>query len=71
MLLGGPQGDAVYAARGADRIYLGAGKDGIYAGADGSRDLIVCGPGFDRVWWGDGPDAADVFRGCEEFSANP
>lgn len=52
--------DRLYGGLGADRFYGGIGRDTIYA-ADGLRDVIGCGEGFDTAYVNRG----DVVSGCE------
>jgi hemolysin type calcium-binding protein len=60
---GGPGDDAITGGRGSDRIDAGAGAD-VIAAADGTRDVVNCGAGSDRVR----ADRRDVLRGCEHRS---
>ena len=60
-LLGGSGGDVLNPGRGRDVAKGGAGSDRILA-ADGQRDVVNCGRGFDRVE----ADRRDRLRGCEK-----
>lgn len=63
-LYGGNGDDVVYGDRGDDLIQGGYGNDALYTGygydqvnaQDGERDLIVCGPGADLVYYDFGLD---------------
>ena len=60
----GPGSDGVQGADGDDRIHGGPGDEGDdrIIVRDGQRDVVTCGPGFDRVL----ADAADsVAADCE------
>ena len=46
---GGSGNDRLSGGRGSDDISGGSGNDRIFA-RDGERDVITCGPGFDRVY---------------------
>lgn len=59
---GGPGGDLIEGGYGTDYLNGGAGSDEIKA-QDGQKDTIVCGDGYDRVYY-DG--ALDTLQGCEE-----
>ena len=48
LLAGGMGDDRIAGGDGQDEIRAGAGDDRVLA-ADGARDFISCGPGFDRV----------------------
>jgi hypothetical protein len=53
--------DILFGGRGRDRLLAGSGGDVVQA-ADGARDIIVCGPGRDRVF----ADRVDrIARDCE------
>ncbi len=60
LLKGGSGDDVLAGGVGSDRIYGGRGHD-LVSVADGVRDVVVCGPGWDGVL----VDALDVVRGCE------
>jgi Ca2+-binding RTX toxin-like protein len=60
-LRGGDGNDRIHGGRGRDTIAAQAGNDRIFA-RDGERDVIDCGPGFDRVR-ADGADVVDT--SCE------
>jgi uncharacterized repeat protein (TIGR01451 family) len=62
-LNGGAQGDFLTGGRGRDVVKGRGGADRIFV-ADGSRDVVICGPGFDRVQ----ADRRDRLRGCERQS---
>jgi Ca2+-binding RTX toxin-like protein len=72
-IFGDAGADLLRGGRGDDRIEGGAGRDDVRAGAgddridvaDGQFDVVVCGPGFDRVI-ADRRD--DVARNCERLS---
>ena len=66
--------DYVTGGLGADRIFGGEGDDTIFHGVsestfsstpDGSRDIISCGPGWDRVWASTSSDGDTVGVDCE------
>jgi uncharacterized repeat protein (TIGR01451 family) len=71
-LLGGAKGDELHGDAGNDRLFPGTGRDRVWGGAgndvlsarDGSRDVIDCGAGLDRVT----ADRRDRLRGCERVS---
>jgi hypothetical protein len=71
-LLGGAKGDEMHADAGNDQLFPGTGRDRVWGGAgndvisarDGSRDVIDCGAGLDRVT----ADRRDRLRGCERVS---
>jgi Ca2+-binding RTX toxin-like protein len=61
---GGPGNDRLSGGVGSDEIFGGPGNDTIFA-RDGERDVIQCGPGFDRVY----ADRADsVSSDCERVT---
>jgi Ca2+-binding RTX toxin-like protein len=59
-LVGGPGRDRIDPGFGRDTVEAGPGNDLIRA-HDGTRDVIDCGAGSDRV----SQDRVDVLRGCE------
>jgi RTX calcium-binding nonapeptide repeat (4 copies) len=59
-LNGGPGADSISGGPGRDRIFGGSGDDFIDA-RDGSRDVVLCGPGRDTV----NGDPIDRLAGCE------
>jgi hypothetical protein len=71
-LLGGAKGDELHGDAGNDQLFPGTGRDRVWGGAgndaisarDGSRDVIDCGAGLDRVT----ADRRDRLRGCERVS---
>jgi Ca2+-binding RTX toxin-like protein len=71
-LLGGAKGDELHGDTGNDQLLAGTGRDRVWGGAgndvisarDGSRDVIDCGAGLDRVT----ADRRDRLRGCERVS---
>ncbi len=71
-LVGGAKGDELHADAGDDQLFPGTGRDRVWGGAgndvisarDGSRDVIDCGAGFDRVT----ADRRDRLRRCERVS---
>jgi uncharacterized repeat protein (TIGR01451 family) len=71
-LLGGARADELHGDTGNDELAAGSGRDRVWAGPgndtisarDGSRDVIDCGPGLDRVT----ADRRDRVRGCERVS---
>ncbi len=71
-LLGGAKGDEMHGDTGNDQLFPGTGRDRVWGGAgndvisarDGSRDVIDCGAGLDRV----SADRRDRLRGCERVS---
>ena len=71
-LLGGAKGDEMHGDAGNDQLFPGTGRDRVWGGAgndvisarDGSRDVIDCGAGLDRVT----ADRRDRLRGCERVS---
>ena len=71
-LLGGAKGDELHGDTGNDQIFPGTGRDRVWGGAgndtisarDGSRDVIDCGAGLDRVT----ADHRDRLRGCERVT---
>ena len=72
VLRGGGGRDRIYGGRGADRIFGGPGADVIDAGPyhdriradDGTRDVVRCGEGTDRVV----ADRADKLVDCERVT---
>jgi Ca2+-binding RTX toxin-like protein len=71
-LLGGAKGDELHGDTGNDQLFAGTGRDRVWGGAgndvisarDGSRDVIDCGAGLDRVT----ADRRDHLRGCERVT---
>jgi uncharacterized repeat protein (TIGR01451 family) len=71
-LLGGAKADELHGDTGNDELAAGTGRDRVWAGPgndaisarDGSRDVIDCGAGLDRVT----ADRRDRVRGCERVS---
>jgi Ca2+-binding RTX toxin-like protein len=71
-VLGGAKGDELRGDTGNDQLFPGTGRDRVWGGAgndvisarDGSRDVIDCGPGPDRVT----ADRRDRLRGCERVT---
>jgi uncharacterized repeat protein (TIGR01451 family) len=71
-LLGGAKGDELHGDTGIDQLFPGTGRDRVWGGPgndtisarDGSRDVIDCGAGLDRVT----ADRRDRLRGCERVS---
>jgi uncharacterized repeat protein (TIGR01451 family) len=71
-VLGGAKGDELHGATGEDQLFAGSGRDRVWGGPgndtisarDGSRDVIDCGAGLDRVT----ADRRDRLRGCERVS---
>jgi hypothetical protein len=71
-VLGGAKADELHGDPGNDELILGTGRDRAWAGPgndtisarDGSRDVIDCGAGRDRVT----ADRRDRLRGCERVS---
>jgi uncharacterized repeat protein (TIGR01451 family) len=61
VLLGGEGDDQLFPGPGRDLVRAGAGNDVVHA-RDGSRDVIECGPGVDRVT----ADRRDRVVGCEQ-----
>ena len=58
--------DNITGGKGVDRIYAGPGNDYVSSAGDGSRDLVMCGPGIDTVNRMPSPgDVLDKFVGCE------
>ena len=68
----GAKGDELHGDTGNDQLFPGTGRDRVWGGAgndaisarDGSRDVIDCGAGLDRVT----ADRRDSLRGCERVS---
>jgi Ca2+-binding RTX toxin-like protein len=60
---GGAGNDQLLPGSGRDRVRAGTGND-VVSARDGSRDVIDCGPGFDRVT----ADRRDVLHECERKS---
>jgi uncharacterized repeat protein (TIGR01451 family) len=71
-LFGGAKGDELHGSVGDDQLFPGSGRDRVWGGPgndtisarDGSRDVIDCGAGLDRVT----ADRRDRLRGCERVS---
>jgi Ca2+-binding RTX toxin-like protein len=71
-VLGGAKGDELHGDAGNDQLFPGTGRDRVWGGPgndaisarDGSRDVVDCGTGLDRVT----ADARDHLRGCERVS---
>jgi uncharacterized repeat protein (TIGR01451 family) len=71
-VLGGAKGDELHGDTGTDQLFPGTGRDRVWGGPgndtisarDGSRDVIDCGGGLDRVT----ADRRDHLRGCERVS---
>jgi Ca2+-binding RTX toxin-like protein len=57
----GPGTDVANGGRGNDRIFTDEDEDPLV------RDVIRCGPGYDRVEYWDAVDPNDVLIGCEEL----
>jgi Ca2+-binding RTX toxin-like protein len=57
---GGTGNDRIYGGKGHDVLRGGPGNDRLYA-RDGSRDVVIGGPGFDEAW----VDRFDKVRGVE------
>jgi Ca2+-binding RTX toxin-like protein len=58
--------DNITGGKGVDRIYAGPGNDYVSSAGDGSRNLVMCGPGIDTVNRMPSPgDVLDKFVGCE------
>jgi uncharacterized repeat protein (TIGR01451 family) len=72
LLYGGLKRDVLIGGTGDDQLFPGSGRDLVRAGAgndvinarDGSRDVIECASGTDRVT----ADRRDRLRGCEQVS---
>jgi Ca2+-binding RTX toxin-like protein len=71
---GGEGNDYVTGGLGADKIFGNEGNDVIFHGnqestfsssPDGSKDIIWCGPGMDRVWASTNSDGDTVGADCE------
>ena len=62
-LIGGPGADTLDGGEGVDLLDGGGGRD-VIAAVDGTRDLVRCGPGRDRVR----ADRVDRLRGCERVT---
>jgi uncharacterized repeat protein (TIGR01451 family) len=71
-LVGGAKADELHGDAGTDDLAPGTGRDRVWGGPgndtiaarDGSRDVIDCGAGLDRVT----ADRRDRVRGCERVS---
>jgi hypothetical protein len=71
-VLGGAKSDELHGDAGNDQLFPGSGRDRVWGGAgndtisarDGSRDVIDCGAGLDRVT----ADRRDHLRSCEQVS---
>jgi Domain of unknown function DUF11/RTX calcium-binding nonapeptide repeat (4 copies) len=71
-VLGGAKADELHGDTGADQLFPGSGRDRVWGGPgndtisarDGSRDVIDCGAGLDRVT----ADRRDHLRGCERVT---
>jgi uncharacterized repeat protein (TIGR01451 family) len=63
VLVGGDGDDQLFPGTGRDLVRAGAGNDVISA-RDGSRDVVECGPGTDRVT----ADRRDRLVGCEQVA---
>ena len=71
-VLGGAKGDELHGDTGDDQLFPGTGRDRVWGGPgndvisarDGSRDVIECGAGLDRVT----ADRRDRLRGCERVT---
>ena len=64
-----PAPDSVQLGRsGASRVWTGTGNDAQIAyDIDGNRDVVLCGPGRDSVYYGGKPDPEDENLGCERI----
>ena len=70
--VGGAKADELHGDAGNDDLAPGTGRDRVWGGPgndtiaarDGSRDVIDCGAGLDRVT----ADRRDRVRGCERVS---
>jgi hypothetical protein len=76
-IYGGSQADQIQGGPGADYIIAAEGNDVIWHGygtaveqADGSKDIIDCGPGVDWVWLNQNEDH-DEAHDCEHINENP
>jgi uncharacterized protein DUF11/hemolysin type calcium-binding protein len=71
-VLGGAKSDELHGDTGNDQLFPGSGRDRVWGGPgndtisarDGSRDVIDCGAGLDRVT----ADRRDRLRACERVS---
>ena len=66
-IFGGESNDKVKGGRGGDRVDGGEGNDLVRGGTHGeandhARDVLICGPGRDKVLFVRGQD---VLKGCE------
>ena len=75
-LSGGPGADRLTGGSGRDRLTPGEGRDRVNAAygadlisveADGVRDLIACGRGYDTVVYAYHRDRRDQLSGCERI----
>jgi hypothetical protein len=71
-ILGAAKADELHGDTGDDQLFPGSGRDRVWGGPgndaisarDGSRDVIECGAGLDRVT----ADRRDRLRGCERVT---
>jgi Ca2+-binding RTX toxin-like protein len=63
-VFGGDDGDVLFGGGGIDDLNGDNGDDFIYAAGDRTSDVIGCGPGNDRVWYGP-TDTFAADSGCE------
>jgi Ca2+-binding RTX toxin-like protein len=58
--------DTIRPGGGVDHVYAGRGNDYVSSIGDNARDVVNCGPGYDRVNRMPGPDmAGDEYISCE------
>lgn len=54
---------------GPSRVWTGIGNDAVIAyDIDGNRDVVICGPGRDSVYYWGEPDPEDEYLGCERIA---
>ena len=65
----GDSNDYVDPGTGADRVATGNGDDFIFLnpGDDNAKDMLLCGEGYDTVYYIGDVDPDDVLKGCENI----
>jgi Ca2+-binding RTX toxin-like protein len=58
--------DSIHPGGGVDHVYASRGNDYVSSVGDNARDVVNCGPGYDRVNAMPGPETAgDDYISCE------
>jgi Ca2+-binding RTX toxin-like protein len=71
-LIGSPEHDMLSAGIGGDHLRARQGDDSISLIADGDRDVVACGEGFDSVTYYNADESGiDTLRDCEDVTLVP